>query len=118
MGDESPVPDAPLGRSSRVIAGRTVLFDSEGFFENFEDWSEEIFAALCRESGLDVISEDQRRVVDFLRDYYAYNGRGPLNEQLRKGVGLSLMVIEDLFPGGLRNGARRLAGLPNPKGCM
>jgi dissimilatory sulfite reductase related protein len=118
MGEKSPIPDMPRSRYSRIIAGRAVAFDSEGFIENFEDWSEEIFATLCQESGLDRISEEQRKVLDFLRNYYAYNGRGPLNNELRKGVGLSLMEIEALFPGGLRNGARRIAGLPNPKGCL
>jgi tRNA 2-thiouridine synthesizing protein E len=30
---------------------------------------------------------------------------------------LSLMEMESLFPGGIKHGARRLAGLPNPRSC-
>jgi sulfur relay (sulfurtransferase) DsrC/TusE family protein len=52
-----------------------------------------------------------------LREYYLQNGRAPLNRQLKAGLGMSLMEIESLFPGGLKLGARRLAGLPNPKTC-
>jgi tRNA 2-thiouridine synthesizing protein E len=29
-----------------------------------------------------------------------------------------LVELESLFPGGIKKGARRLAGLPNPKTCI
>jgi dissimilatory sulfite reductase related protein len=105
------------GRGVRSIAGREVAFDDEGFFESFEEWSEGTFEELARESGLPSITEQHRQVVRFLREYYAYNGRAPLNNQLRKGTGISLLELDDLFPGGIKMGARRLAGLPNPKTC-
>ena len=57
------------------------------------------------------------RCVRFLREYYAGNGRAPLNRQLRTGTGMSLLELDDLFPEGIKMGARRLAGLPNPKTC-
>ena len=41
-----------------------------------------------------------------------------MSRDIKKGTGLSLLEIERLFPGGLKGGARRLAGLPNPRGCM
>jgi tRNA 2-thiouridine synthesizing protein E len=111
--------DAEGGRDRRVhtIAGRNIAFDEEGFFESFEDWSEEVFVALANESGLVPVTERHRQVVRFLRDYYAANGRAPLNNQIRKGTGMSLLELEGLFPDGIKMGARRLAGLPNPKTC-
>lgn len=105
------------GRCVRVIAGRELAFDDEGFFDDFEDWSEEIFKALAHESGISLISDQHRQVVRVLREFYAYNGRAPLNNELRKGTGMSLLELDRLFPGGLKKGARRLAGLPNPKTC-
>jgi sulfur relay (sulfurtransferase) DsrC/TusE family protein len=36
---------------------------------------------------------------------------------LKEGTLLSMRELEDLFPGGIKYGARRLAGLPNPKTC-
>jgi len=105
------------GRSVRVIAGREVAFDDDGFFDDFEDWSEEVFEALVHASGMALITDRHRQVVRFLRDFYAYNGRAPLNNELRKGTGISLLELDRLFPGGLKNGARRLSGLPNPKTC-
>jgi tRNA 2-thiouridine synthesizing protein E len=111
--------DAEGGRDRRVrsIAEREVAFDDEGFFESFDEWSEDVFLALAHESGIVPVTERHWQVVRFLRDYYAANGRAPLNNQLRKGTGLSLLELEGLFPDGIKMGARRLAGLPNPKTC-
>jgi len=105
------------GHCLRAIAGRQVAFDDEGFFVHFEEWSEAIFEALAGESGISEITDRHRKVVRFLREFYAYNGRAPLNNELRKGISMSLLELDGLFSGGLRQGARRLAGLPNPKTC-
>lgn len=105
-------------RQYRSIAGRVILFDGEGFFWDPRDWSEEAAEVLAGESGLEVLDETHWRVMRFLRDYYATNGRAPLNKQLKAGTGLSLLELEGLFPGGIKYGARRLAGLPNPKDCV
>jgi tRNA 2-thiouridine synthesizing protein E len=115
----APTPEAakPQGRRVRVIAGQEIAFDGEGFFEDFESWSEAVFEALAHESGMAAITDRHRQVVRFLRDFYAYNGRAPLNNQLRQGTGIRLLELEGLFPEGLKQGARRLAGLPNPKTC-
>lgn len=106
-----------LSRRYRDVAGRRVLFDNEGFLWSADDWSEDLAAALARESGLDELGEAHRRVLRFLREYYARNGRAPLNRQLAEGTGMRLLELEGLFPGGIKQGARRLAGLPNPKTC-
>jgi TusE/DsrC/DsvC family sulfur relay protein len=112
-------PDDPH-RHSRVrrIAGRDIVFDEEGFFVDPDDWSEEAADVLARESGLDTITDNHWRVLFFLREYYFGNGRAPLNRQLKTGLGMSLLALENLFPSGIKKGARRLAGLPNPQSCM
>jgi tRNA 2-thiouridine synthesizing protein E len=73
---------------------------------------------MAREQGLKEIEEPHWRTIRFLREYYFTHGKAPLSRDIRKGTGLSLMEIEHLFPGGLKEGARRMAGLPNPRGCM
>ena len=105
-------------RVVREIEGRRVVFDGEGFFEDPDDWSEAAARLLARESGLHEMSPVHWEVIAFLRDYYFQNGRAPLNKQLRAGLGRSVSEIEGFFPEGLKYGARRLAGLPNPKSCM
>ena len=101
----------------RTIAGKQILIDKEGFLWYSDDWDERIATALAAESGIDQLSDDQWRVIRFLRDYFAYYGRAPLNRDLKKGLQLSLLELEGLFPDGIRRSARRVAGLPNPRTC-
>ena len=106
-----------LGTQKRLVAGKEVLFDKEGFFLDAGDWSEEAAGVLSRDIGIEELSEKQWRLIHFVRDYYVNNGKAPLNSELKAGLGLSLMELESIFPGGLRRDARLLAGLPNPKSC-
>ncbi|MDK9706160.1 MAG: TusE/DsrC/DsvC family sulfur relay protein [Desulforhopalus sp.] len=101
----------------RTIGQREVVFDNEGFLYDFRDWDEDLYHFLAAECGLGETSERHLRVIRFLREFYASHGRAPLNNQLRKGTDMTLLEIEALFPGGIKNGARRLAGLPNPQTC-
>ena len=101
----------------RTIAGIDVQFDGEGFFMEPAQWTEQIFEVLAREAGIEKISEDQRKVVYFIRKFYLEQGRPPLNHHLKIGTGISLMELEALFPGGINSGVRRLAGMRGPKGC-
>jgi dissimilatory sulfite reductase related protein len=105
------------GPRVRIMDGRKILFDGEGFLNDFDDWSEALFETLAGERGLTRITDQHWRVVRFLREFYAYHGRAPLNRQLKEGSGMSVMDLEKLFPDGLKQGARRLSGLPNPKTC-
>ena len=107
-----------LGWQVRVLAGREISFDAEGFFWDAGDWTEEIAAILARESGIEDLTETHWKVLRFFREYFIYNGRSPMNRHLKQGTGMSLGALESLFPGGIRLGARRLAGLPNPKSCF
>ena len=117
-GDQDPPANQGRDRRLRRIAGQDVYVDWEDFLWDPQDWNEAIALALARESGMDGLDEAQWRVIRFMREYYFYHGRAPMNKDLRKGTGMSLMALEALFPQGIRQGARRLAGLPNPKACL
>lgn len=101
-----------------TVAGRRVAFDHEGFLQDPDEWSEDVARYLANESGLSELGADHWRVLRFFREFYYSNGRAPLNRQLKAGTGMSLLELENLFPGGIRDGARRMAGLPNPQTCL
>ena len=107
-----------LSRRPREVAGRMVTFDNEGFLWTSDDWDDDVAVALAAEAGLTVLDETHWRVLRYLRTFYRENGRAPLNRQLAAGIDMPLLKLETLFPGGIKQGARRLAGLPNPKTCM
>ncbi len=106
------------GPEFRLVAGRRILFDHEGFLWQADDWSEEVAEALALEAGVPELDQAQWRVIRFLREFYFEYGRSPLNRRIVEGVGMSLLEIERLFPGGIRYGAKLIAGLPNPKRCI
>jgi tRNA 2-thiouridine synthesizing protein E len=110
--------DPAKRRVQRKLEGRSILFDGEGFFMHAEDWSRSAALILAREAGISDLTDTHWKVIGFLREYYFENGRIPLNIQLKNGTGMSLLELENLFPDGIKHGARRIAGLPNPKSCM
>jgi TusE/DsrC/DsvC family sulfur relay protein len=105
-------------RQLRLIAGRKIYFDWEDFLWDPNDWDEAIADALALEMGIETLNEIQWRVIRFMQEYYFHHGRSPMNKDLKKGTGLTLMELEALFPRGIRLGARRVSGLPNPKACL
>lgn len=107
----------PPGPAVRTIDGKEVLFDEEGFLVHPESWTEKLAETLADEDGMTELSEVHWRIIAYLREYYLTNGKAPLNSELKKGTGLTIAAIEACFPRGIRHGARRLAGLPNPKSC-
>ncbi len=118
MDNHAAIPNArDANRRVCVFGGKEVLLDNEDFLWRPEDWTEELAVDLARQGGIEQLSEAQWRVVRFLREYFLYHGRAPLNRNLKEGLGMSLMELEGLFPGGIRRGARRVAGLPNPRTC-
>jgi dissimilatory sulfite reductase related protein len=114
---ESEGPSQALARKFRLIENREILFDGDDFLWYAEDWSEDVAVCLARESGIEAMGDAHWRVIRFLREYFMYYGRAPLNRELKAALGMSLMEMEGLFPGGIKRGARRVAGLPNPKSC-
>ena len=95
-------------------------FDCQGFFADKDFWSQEAAETLAKvnDIGDSKLSDDHWTVINFVRDYYETNGRGPAIIKVVKQTGLSLKQICELFPCGLVKGAYRLAGLPRPPGCV
>ena len=120
MSETGLTDSSPAGRDRqlRKVADRDIYFDWEGFFWDPDDWSEAAADELASESGIATLTEAQWQVIRFMREFYFYHGRAPMNKDLKEGTGLTLMTLEGMFPQGIRLGARRLAGLPNPKACL
>jgi len=118
--DQTTRANGPPGSGTqqvRSIGGREIAFDPEGFLVDPFQWAEEVARVLACERGITLHENTHWRVILFFREYFLQNGRAPLHRELKKETGMSLMEIESLFPGGIKHGARRLAGLPNPSTC-
>ena len=104
-------------RIMRKIAGKEIITDMDGFIQNPSMWSAEVARVMAREIGIESLNEKQWRVLRFIRNYYLKEGKEPMNHKIKLGTSMSIKEIESLFPGGIARGARRLAGLPKPRGC-
>ena len=92
--------------------------DEDGFIQQPEQWNQEVAKALAQTEGVDAMTEDHWKVVNYLRDYYLEFGIAPMIRKLCKETGFKLKEIYDLFPSGPAKGACKVAGLPKPTGCV
>ena len=92
--------------------------DEDGFMEEPEEWNEAIAKALAGTEGVDEMTEDHWKVVNYLRDYYMKFGIAPMIRKLCKETGFPLKRIYELYPSGPAKGACKVAGLAKPTGCV
>ena len=96
----------------------SVDVDEDGFIQEPELWNEQLAAALAKGEGVESLSEDHWKVVNYLRNYYLEFGVAPMIRKLCKESGFPLKQIYELFPSGPAKGACKVAGLPKPTGCV
>jgi dissimilatory sulfite reductase related protein len=92
--------------------------DEDGFIMEMDRWNEEIARALATTEGVENLTENHWKVINYLRDYYQKFGIAPMVRKLCKETGLTLPEIYELFPSGPAKGACKVAGLAKPTGCV
>jgi len=92
--------------------------DEDGFMEEPDQWNEKVALALASTEGVDVLSEDHWKLINYLRDYYAKFGIAPMIRKLCKETGFPLKKVYEMFPSGPAKGACKVEGLAKPTGCV
>ena len=92
--------------------------DEDGFLQEPDVWNKEVAFALATSEGVDDLTEEHWKVVEYLRNYYTQFGVAPMIRKLCKETGYDLKRIYALFPSGPAKGACKVAGLPKPTGCV
>ena len=98
--------------------GTTYEVDEDGFIDDFTNWDEGWMSYVKASEGIDEITDEHKKVVDVLQEYYKKNGIAPRVRILSKVTGYKLKYIYELFPSGPGKGACKMAGLPKPTGCV
>jgi len=106
-----------------TFGGVELEVDEDGFIQEPENWNKEVAEDMAKleasyAPGQDHMSEDQWKVVDYLRNYFLQYEIAPPIRMLTKQTGFSLKQIYELFPRGPAVGACKVAGLPKPTGCV
>ncbi len=92
--------------------------DEDGFMQEPELWNDEIAKALASTEGVDNMTEEHWKLVNYLREYYQKFGIAPMIRKLCKETGFPLKKVYELFPSGPAKGACKVAGLSKPTGCV
>lgn len=102
-----------------VVDGKTYELNEDGFMQKPDEWTEAIALVLAQtEEGLDELTEEHWKVINYIRGYYLDKKLAPMVRKVCKNSGFSLKYIFVLFPSGPAKGACKLAGLPKPDGCV
>lgn len=104
--------------TTRTIAGIEVQMNDEGFLTNPDEWSKEIAAELAKEEGIDSLSEDHWKVIEFCRQSATETGAAPTLRQITTGTGISTKELFGLYPKGPAKKVARISGLGKPEGCV
>jgi len=84
--------------------GKTFTVDEDGFIGNYEDGKcEEWIEYVKNEEGIEALTDEHRKVIQVLQDYYEKNGIAPMVRVLSKVTGFKLKHIYELFPSGPGN---------------
>ncbi len=100
------------------VGDKTLELDEDGFIQTPDLWNKDVALALAKTEGVEELTEDHWKVVDYLRDYFQEYGVAPMIRKLCKQTGYKLNQIYELFPSGPAKGACKVAGLPKPTGCV
>lgn len=101
-----------------TISGHEVAVNDEGFFEDPDQWTEDMAPELARAEGIDDLTDRHWQVIRFMRDEYAAKGTGPTVRLLGKTSGVPVKELYQLFPKGPAKVAAKIAGIPKPRGCI
>ncbi len=103
---------------TRVICGKTVQVNDEGFMTNPAEWDREIAVELAKEEGIPELTPAHWKVIDYCRQVGVSSGKAPTLRQITTGSGLSTKELFSLFPKGPAKKVARISGLGKPEGCV
>jgi dissimilatory sulfite reductase related protein len=92
--------------------------DEDGFMQEPDKWNEDVAKALATTEGVNELTEEHWKLVNYLRNYFLQFGVAPMIRKLCKETGFDLKKVYALFPSGPAKGACKVAGLAKPTGCV
>ena len=105
--------------ATRVIAGKTVQVNDEGFLSVPAEWTKEIGVEIAKEEGIAELTPAHWKVIDFGRESAkGSGGKSPTLRQITTGTAVSTKELFALFPKGPAKKVARIAGLGKPEGCV
>jgi tRNA 2-thiouridine synthesizing protein E len=104
--------------ATRVIAGKTVQVNDEGFLTNPTEWNKDIAVEIATEEGIPALNDAHWKVIDFCRQDAGTSGKAPTLRRITSAAGVTTKDMFALFPKGPAKKVARISGLGKPEGCV
>ncbi len=105
--------------TAKVIAGKTVQVNEEGYMTNPAEWTREIAVEMAKEEGITELTQAHWKIVDYAREKaQASGGAAPTLRTITSNAGVSTKELFTLFPKGPGKKVAKIAGLTKPEGCV
>lgn len=119
---KTAAPSAPA-KTEATRAGGTVQMDGvaftdDGYLADPQQWTRELGVAIAAAQGIEALSDEQWKVVDFARGDFLEHGMSPNIRRITQQTGLATKDIYRLFPKAPGRTIARIAGIPKPAGCL
>jgi dissimilatory sulfite reductase related protein len=101
-----------------TVGDMTLEVNEDGFILEPARWNDDVAAAIAARDGVGPLTAKHWKIVRYIREHYVEFHVPPLVRKLCKQTGVQLKDTYGLFPRGPANGACKVAGLPNAKGCV
>lgn len=100
----------------KVIAGKTIHVNEEGFMTDFKEWDNNIGEALASENEIS-LSPRHWEVLNYLQT--EYKNEVPLSiRKIGKSGVVDIKEFYQLFPKAPLKTATKIAGIPKPASCI
>ena len=100
-----------------TIDTHQIHVDDEGFMTRYDEWTEDLGAALAAQIGIKM-SPEHWKAIRFLRDDFPERGETATLRRVATVGGIPTKQLFDLFPKKPAKKMAYIAGLPKPRGCV
>ena len=95
-----------------------IAFNDEGFMTDPTQWTKEIAETIANQEGIETLTENHWKIIDFCRETGMESGKSPTLRQITTGTGISTKELFGLFPKGPAKKVAKISGLGKPEGCV
>jgi tRNA 2-thiouridine synthesizing protein E len=95
-----------------------ISLNDEGFMTDPNEWTQEIAEAIARQEGIEELTGDHWKIIDFCRETGLDSGSAPTLRQITTGTNVTTKELFKLFPKGPAKKVAKISGLGKPEGCV
>ena len=82
------------------------------------EWTQEIAEAIAKQEGIEELTGDHWKIIDFCRETGLVSGNAPTLRQITTGTNVTTKELFKLFPKGPAKKVAKISGLGKPEGCV